>query len=46
MSKINEAYAKLEAGEAFATVAREYSEDKARSGGDLGWQRILSFSFT
>ena len=35
-SKITEAYEKLEAGEQFSKVASEYSEDKARSGGDLG----------
>lgn len=29
--------AKLEEGVAFAEVARTFSEDKARSGGDLGW---------
>ena len=36
-SKILEAYAKLQAGESFSSVAMAYSEDKARSGGDLGW---------
>ena len=29
--------AKLEAGEKFNEVASKYSEDKARSGGSLGW---------
>lgn len=33
-----EALAKLEEGTGFAEVAKTYSEDKARSGGDLGWQ--------
>ena len=33
-----EALAKLDEGVSFAEVARTYSEDKARSGGDLGWQ--------
>lgn len=37
-SKILEALAKLDAGTSFAEVAKTYSEDKARSGGDLGWQ--------
>jgi NIMA-interacting peptidyl-prolyl cis-trans isomerase 4 len=37
-SKILEALAKLDEGVAFQEVARTYSEDKARSGGDLGWQ--------
>lgn len=32
-----EAKAKLEAGTPFNQVATEYSEDKARSGGNLGW---------
>ena len=32
-----EALAKLEAGEKFNEVASKYSEDKARSGGSLGW---------
>ncbi|KAH3755938.1 peptidyl-prolyl cis-trans isomerase NIMA-interacting 4 [Pelomyxa schiedti] len=35
--KIMEAYAKLQEGMAFATVASTYSEDKARDGGNLGW---------
>eukprot|EP01125_Pyxidicula_operculata_P002137 TRINITY_DN12077_c0_g1_i1.p2 TRINITY_DN12077_c0_g1~~TRINITY_DN12077_c0_g1_i1.p2 ORF type:complete len:115 (+),score=30.71 TRINITY_DN12077_c0_g1_i1:44-388(+) len=36
-SKIDEAAEKLREGTAFAEVARNYSEDKARNGGDLGW---------
>ena len=28
---------KLEEGRSFADVAKEYSEDKAKYGGDLGW---------
>ena len=36
-SKIMEAMEKLKAGEKFNEVAANYSEDKARSGGDLGW---------
>ena len=28
---------KLKAGEKFSEVAAKYSEDKARSGGSLGW---------
>ncbi|CAK9808812.1 Peptidyl-prolyl cis-trans isomerase NIMA-interacting 4 [Anthophora quadrimaculata] len=36
-SKILEAMEKLKAGEKFNEVAAVYSEDKARSGGDLGW---------
>jgi NIMA-interacting peptidyl-prolyl cis-trans isomerase 4 len=47
-SKINEALAELASGKSFADVciftffpqqqvAREFSEDKARNGGDLGW---------
>lgn len=35
--KITEALEKLNAGESFASVAEKYSEDKARSGGSLGW---------
>eukprot|EP00123_Amoebidium_parasiticum_P017268 comp23778_c0_seq1/m.41227 comp23778_c0_seq1/g.41227 ORF comp23778_c0_seq1/g.41227 comp23778_c0_seq1/m.41227 type:complete len:131 (-) comp23778_c0_seq1:810-1202(-) len=35
--KIMEAMAKLQAGSSFPDVAREFSEDKARNGGDLGW---------
>ena len=37
-SKCLEALAKLEAGEKFNEVASQYSEDKARSGGSLGWK--------
>lgn len=33
-----EALAKLDAGASFADMAREYSEDKARQGGSLGWK--------
>ena len=40
-SKCLEAMAKLEAGEKFNEVASKYSEDKARSGGSLGWMVIL-----
>eukprot|EP01116_Phalansterium_solitarium_P011980 TRINITY_DN27883_c0_g1_i2.p1 TRINITY_DN27883_c0_g1~~TRINITY_DN27883_c0_g1_i2.p1 ORF type:complete len:121 (+),score=13.45 TRINITY_DN27883_c0_g1_i2:111-473(+) len=36
-SKALEAYAKLQAGETFSKVAQEYSEDKAKDGGSLGW---------
>lgn len=36
--KILEALEKLKAGEKFHEVAVTYSEDKARQGGDLGWQ--------
>ncbi|XP_026294925.1 peptidyl-prolyl cis-trans isomerase NIMA-interacting 4 isoform X2 [Apis mellifera] len=36
-SKILEALEKLKAGGKFNEVAAIYSEDKARSGGDLGW---------
>ncbi|XP_076246640.1 peptidyl-prolyl cis-trans isomerase NIMA-interacting 4 [Calliopsis andreniformis] len=36
-SKILEAMEKLKAGQKFNAVATMYSEDKARSGGDLGW---------
>ncbi|KAK3380230.1 hypothetical protein B0T24DRAFT_614611 [Lasiosphaeria ovina] len=35
-SRKEEALAKINAGESFADVAREYSEDKARQGGLLG----------
>ena len=33
-----EAYGKLQDGGNFATIAQQYSEDKARDGGNLGWQ--------
>lgn len=33
-----EALEKLKEGQAFNVVATNYSEDKARQGGDLGWQ--------
>jgi len=33
-----EAYEKLQTGASFSEVATNYSEDKARSGGSLGWQ--------
>ncbi|CAF0751801.1 unnamed protein product [Adineta steineri] len=36
-SKALEALEKLNAGMKFDEVARNYSEDKARHGGDLGW---------
>ncbi|XP_055957901.1 peptidyl-prolyl cis-trans isomerase NIMA-interacting 4-like [Patella vulgata] len=36
-SKILEALQKLKDGGKFNEVASKYSEDKARSGGDLGW---------
>ena len=36
-SKALEALEKLRAGAKFNEVAASYSEDKARSGGDLGW---------
>lgn len=37
-SKALEALARLENGEKFNVVAQDMSEDKAKSGGDLGWQ--------
>ncbi|RMZ76923.1 hypothetical protein DV736_g6701, partial [Chaetothyriales sp. CBS 134916] len=37
-SKKEEALAKLRDGAKFDEVAREYSEDKARQGGSLGWK--------
>jgi len=37
-AKKEEAIAKLNAGSKFDDVAREFSEDKARSGGSLGWK--------
>uniref|UniRef100_A0A8D0GNZ8 Peptidyl-prolyl cis-trans isomerase n=1 Tax=Sphenodon punctatus TaxID=8508 RepID=A0A8D0GNZ8_SPHPU len=36
-SKALEAMEKLKAGVRFSEVASQYSEDKARQGGDLGW---------
>ena len=36
-SKVMEAIAKIKEGQKFDEVARTYSEDKARQGGDLGW---------
>ncbi|XP_013771675.1 peptidyl-prolyl cis-trans isomerase NIMA-interacting 4-like [Limulus polyphemus] len=36
-SKILEAMEKIKSGRKFNEVAAEYSEDKARQGGDLGW---------
>ncbi|XP_011504998.1 PREDICTED: peptidyl-prolyl cis-trans isomerase NIMA-interacting 4 [Ceratosolen solmsi marchali] len=36
-SKVLEAMEKLKSGQKFNEVATTYSEDKARSGGDLGW---------
>jgi peptidyl-prolyl cis-trans isomerase NIMA-interacting 4 len=36
--KALEALTKIQAGDSFATVAATYSEDKARSGGSLGWK--------
>lgn len=37
-SKALEAITRLQNGEKFNVVASEMSEDKAKSGGDLGWQ--------
>ncbi|EMF16695.1 FKBP-like protein [Sphaerulina musiva SO2202] len=37
-AKKQEALAKLNAGAKFDEVAREFSEDKARTGGALGWK--------
>ena len=37
--QILEAQQRIAAGQQFATVAGEMSEDKARQGGDLGWKR-------
>ena len=37
-AKKEEALAKLNAGSKFDEVAREFSEDKARTGGSLGWK--------
>ncbi|CAG7644634.1 unnamed protein product [Allacma fusca] len=36
-SKSLEALEKIKSGTKFSEVAAQYSEDKARSGGDLGW---------
>ncbi|GAB1609923.1 peptidyl-prolyl cis-trans isomerase NIMA-interacting 4-like [Argonauta hians] len=36
-SKVLEAMEKLKGGMKFNEVATQYSEDKARNGGDLGW---------
>lgn len=36
-SKVLEALEKLKSGVKFPDVASQYSEDKARQGGDLGW---------
>ncbi|KAJ1921339.1 Anamorsin [Mycoemilia scoparia] len=37
-SKILEALSKIQEGQPFDVVATQYSEDKARQGGSLGWQ--------
>lgn len=37
-AKITLAMEKLKAGDKFNVVASEYSEDKAKAGGSLGWQ--------
>ena len=37
-SKCLEALEKIKMGEKFNVVAEQYSEDKARGGGSLGWQ--------
>jgi hypothetical protein len=36
--QILEALEKINSGQKFDAVASQYSEDKARSGGDLGWK--------
>jgi len=36
-SKATEALQKLKEGQSFNKVAQEYSEDKAKAGGSLGW---------
>jgi hypothetical protein len=36
--QILEALEKIRSGQKFDAVASQYSEDKARSGGDLGWK--------
>ena len=38
LSKKDDALAKIRAGTKFDEVAREFSEDKARQGGSLGWK--------
>lgn len=38
LSRAMEAMQKLSEGVSFPDVARDYSEDKARNGGDLGWK--------
>ncbi|XP_053425099.1 peptidyl-prolyl cis-trans isomerase NIMA-interacting 4-like [Nycticebus coucang] len=40
--KIMEAMEKLKSGMRFSEVAAQYSEDKARQGGDLGWMTRVS----
>jgi len=37
MGRATEALDKIKAGERFDKVAQEYSEDKAKAGGSLGW---------
>jgi len=37
-SRITEALQKLQEGQRFDKVAQEYSEDKAKAGGSLGWK--------
>jgi len=37
-SRKEEALAALNSGKSFADVARDFSEDKARQGGSLGWK--------
>ncbi|KAF9530233.1 hypothetical protein CPB83DRAFT_189841 [Crepidotus variabilis] len=36
-SRASEALLKIQEGQAFNKVAQEYSEDKAKNGGSLGW---------
>jgi len=36
-SKVTEALQKIQEGQRFDKVAQEYSEDKAKAGGSLGW---------
>ncbi|KIY67736.1 FKBP-like protein [Cylindrobasidium torrendii FP15055 ss-10] len=36
-SRASEALALIQSGQAFNKVAQEYSEDKAKAGGSLGW---------